>query len=158
MTLVVTREPPVAADPSQRPFHNPTLWQHDKAMAITAAHNLEGPCSCSRDGSLHLPALVPCICDDALDEGKGPPGLPQQALGSVSILHAGRVDGDGQEEPKRVGQNVALAPCDLLARVIAGRVERSPPLRAPLALWLSRMAMVGLASRPAASRVSTYRA
>jgi hypothetical protein len=33
-----------------------------------------------------------------------------------------------------------------------------PPLRAPLAVWLSMMAVVGLASRPACSRASTYKA
>ena len=98
---------------------------------------------------------VPCISDDTLDEGKGPARLPQQCLCSVSILHTGRVDRDGQEQTERVGQDVALAACDLLARIKARRVERSPPLRAPLALWLSRMAVVGLASRPACSRVST---
>lgn len=42
----------------------------------------------------------------------------------------------------------------LLAGVVAGRVEQSP-LRAPLAVWLSMVAVVGLASRPAASRTST---
>src|SRR5918993_2498013 len=65
---------------------------------------------------------------------------------------------DRQEQAQRVGQDVALAACDLLARVIPRRVERGPPLRAPLAVWLSMMAVVGLASRPAVSRVSTYRA
>jgi hypothetical protein len=30
---------------------------------------------------------------------------------------------DAEEEPERIRQNVALAACDLLARVIARRVE-----------------------------------
>ena len=127
-------------------------------MAITASHDLEGPCACPGYGTFHLAALVPRITNDTLDEREGPPCLPQQRLGSVSILHAGGVNAHRQEQAQRVGQNVALAACDLLARIIAGRVERSPPLRAPLALWLSMMAVVGLASRPACSRVSTYKA
>ena len=127
-------------------------------MAVAAAHNLERPRARPGHGGFHLAALVSCITDDTLDEGKGPTCLPQQGLSPVSILHAGGVDGDGQEQPKRVGQDVTLATGDLLARIIAGRVERGPPLTAPLVVWLSRMAVVGLASRPAISRVSTYRA
>jgi hypothetical protein len=127
-------------------------------VAVAAAHNLERPRARPRHDGFHLAALVACISDDTLDERKGSSCLPQQGLSPVSILHAGGVDGDGQEQPERVGQDVTLATGDLLARVIAGRVERGPPLRAPLALWLSMMAVVGLASRPAVSRTSTYRA
>jgi len=127
-------------------------------VTVAAGHDLERPCACPGYCSFHLAALVARIADDTLDEGKGPPRLPQQRLGSVSILHAGRVDGDGQKQAQRVGQDVALAASDFLARIIPGRIERSPPLRAPLAVWLSMIAVVGLASRPACSRVSTYKA
>ena len=119
MTLIVPRQSPVSADPGECPLHNPTLWQHDEAVPITAAHDLEGPCPCSRDSSFHLAALVPCICDDALDEGKGSSGLPQERLGSVSILHARWMNSDGQKQAERVGQDVTLAASDLLARVEA---------------------------------------
>jgi hypothetical protein len=50
---------------------------------------------------------------------------------------------------------VALAAQHLLARVDARRIKRGTPFGAPLALWLSMMAVVGLASRPACSRTST---
>ena len=127
-------------------------------MAVAAAHDLEHPSAGPGDGGFHLAAPIACIADDALDEGEGPSGLAQQGLGPVPILHARGMNDDSEEEPKRVGQDVALAANDLLARVIPGRVERSPPLMAPLAVWLSMMAVVGLASRPAFSRTSTYSA
>jgi hypothetical protein len=158
MPLVVASKSPVAADPGERPFNNPTLREHHKAVPVAAAHDLERPPARPGHDGLHLAALIARIPDDALDEGKGSSCLPQQGLSPVSILHAGGVDGDGQEQPERVGQDVTLATGDLLARIIAGRVERGPPLTAPLVVWLSRMAVVGLASRPAISRVSTYRA
>ena len=158
MPLVVASKSPVSADPGERPFNNPTLREHHKAVPVAAAHDLERPGASPSHGGFHLAALVARIPDDALDEGETPSGLPQQGLSPVSILHAGGVDGDGQEQPERVGQDVTLATGDLLARVIPGRVERGPPLRAPLALWLSMMAVVGLASRPAVSRTSTYKA
>lgn len=119
VTLVVTREPPVPADPCKRPLHDPTLWQHDEAMPITAAHDLERPRACPGYGGLHLAALVPRITNDALDEGEGSSGFSQQGFCSVAILNAGRVDGHGQQQAQRIGQDVALAASDLLARIIA---------------------------------------
>ena len=65
------------------------------------------------------------------------------------------MDADGQQKAERIRQDVAFAAQHLLASVIAGRVERGPPLTAPLALWLSMIAVVGLASRPAFSRTWT---
>jgi len=127
-------------------------------VRATTAYDLKRPRAGPRYSGLHLAPLVPGVADDAFNEREGAPGLLQQRLGSIAVLHAGRVNGDGQQQAQRVGQDVALTANDLLARVIAGRVERSPPLRAPLALWLSMIAVVGLASRPACSRVSTYRA
>ena len=41
---------------------------------------------------------------------------------------------DAQQEAERVDQDVPLAAEDLLARIIALRIERSPPFGAPLAL------------------------
>jgi hypothetical protein len=41
---------------------------------------------------------------------------------------------------------------DLLARIVAMRVDASPPFSALFTLWLSMMAAVGLASRCACSR------
>jgi hypothetical protein len=59
-----------------------------------------------------------------------------------------------QEEAKGIDEDVALAPFDLLARVVARGVERGP-FTAPLALCASMMATLGLASRPACSRAAT---
>ena len=155
MTLVVTRKATAAADPGQGPLNDPSLREDDKPVPVTATHDLEFPCAGSGDDGLHLATLIACVGDDALDERKTLSSLPQQRLGPVSILHAGRMDTDGQEQAQRVGQDVALAAQDLLARVIAGRVKRGPPLTTPFALWRSMMAVVGLASRPSVSRTST---
>jgi hypothetical protein len=62
---------------------------------------------------------------------------------------------DREQQAERIGQQVALAARDLLGRVVAGRVERSAPFCAALAVWLSMMAVVGLAARPASSRAAT---
>ena len=126
-----------------------------KMSGPLTADDLEHPRAGPRDSSGHFPALIARVSDDAFEKGKAPSRLSQQSLGSVSILHAGGMDVDGQQQSECVGQDVALAADHLLARVIPGRVKRGPPLRAPLALWLSMIAVVGLASRPAFSRTST---
>jgi hypothetical protein len=53
-----------------------------------------------------------------------------------------------------VDENVPLLALDLLARIVARRVDARPPFSALLTLWLSMIAAVGEASRPALSRHS----
>jgi hypothetical protein len=131
------------------------LGQHDKAVSVAAAHDLDLPSACAGRGSRHLGTLVAGIADDALDERKQPSRLAQQGFRAVAVLHAGRMHHDTEQQPQRIGQDVALAPDDLLARVITGRIKRRAPFCAPFAVWLSMMAVVGLASRPACSRTAT---
>ena len=155
MPLEIAGQPPVAADPSDGALHDPALWQHDEAMPVAAADDLHGPCAGASDGGGHLRPLIPCVTDDALDEGEKPACLPQQRLGAVTVLHAGGMHDHREQQAEGVGQQVALAPDDLLARVVAGRIERSAPFCAASVVWLSMIAVVGLASRPACSRAAT---
>ena len=106
-------------------------------------------------GGGHLRPLIACVADDALDEGKQPARLPQQRFGAVPVLHVGGMDDHREQHADGVGQQVTLAPDDFLARVVAGRIERRAPFCAPFAVWLSMIAVVGLASRPACSRTAT---
>ena len=103
-------------------------------MPVTAAHDLQLPDTGSGHERLHFPSLVARIRDDALQKGKAPARLSQQGLGPIPVLNARGMHGDGQQQPERVGHDVALAAQHLLARVIAGRVERGPPLGAPFAV------------------------
>ncbi len=86
--LVVTSQPAVAADPGQRPLDNPTLREHDEAVLVAAAHDLERPWARPSQSGFHLAALIPCISDDALDEREGAARLLQEGFCSISILHA----------------------------------------------------------------------
>ena len=52
-----------------------------------------------------------------------------------------------EQQPQRIYEKVALLAFDLLARIIAMRIDTEPPFSALLTLWLSMMAAVGLASR-----------
>ena len=100
-------------------------------------------------------ATVAAIGEDGLDEGERTARGSKQLAGAVAILHVGGMDDDAQQQAECIDEDVALAPRDLLARIEALRVERSPPFCAPLALWLSITAADGLASRPSRSRTAT---
>ena len=160
MSLVVARETPVAADPGECAFHDPALGQYDKTANIAALHDLEFPGTRACHERAHLGSGVAAIGDDAFDERKAPPRLPKQRFGAVAVLDIGGMDIDGmdidvQQQALRVDEDVALAAEDLLPGIEAGRTKRAPPFTAPLALWASRIAVVGLASRPARSRFAT---
>src|SRR5271165_7337421 len=49
------------------------------------------------------------------------------------------------QQPLGIDEDVPLLALDLLARIVAGRIDASPPFSALLTLWLSMMAAVGLA-------------
>ncbi len=155
MTFVIAGEPTATADPGEGTLHDPAFWEHDEAVPVAAADDLEFPWASAGDGGFHLAPLITRVADDALDKGEAPSSLLEQQLCPIPVLHAGRVDVDRQQQAERVGQDMALAANHLLAGIVAGRVERSPPLTAPFAVWLSMIAVVGLASRPAFSRTST---
>jgi hypothetical protein len=64
------------------------------------------------------------------------------------------MDRYAQQKAERIDEDMALATRDLLARIEALRVKQGPPFCAPLTLWLSMIAVVGLAYR---SRLLAYR-
>ena len=125
-------------------------------MQCRSLDDLERPAAGSRGSGSHFRALIAAVGEDALDEGKqATRSSVEHQRSAVAILDIGGMNGDAQQEAERIDEDVPLAALDLLARVVALRIERSPPFCAPLALWLSMIAAVGLASRPACSRTAT---
>ena len=152
----VARQAAATADPGERSFDDPAFRKNLEALGgIGALDDLDLPFARFGDGVGHPWSLIAAIGIDALDEGKAAAGFAQHGARAVAVLDVRGMDGDAQQQAERVDQNVALAALDLFARVVARRIERGPPFTAPLALWLSMMAAVGLASRPALSRVAT---
>ena len=82
----------------------------------------------------------------------------KQQYAPVTVLDIGRMNDGVEQQTKRVYKDMALLALDLLARVIAMRIDVRPPFSALFTLWLSMMAAVGLASRSPCSRHSTYSA
>ena len=155
MTLEVTSQAAIAADPGEAALDHPALWQDDEAVKLGALHDLEFPHPGLGDGEGGLLALIAGVSEDALDEREQAPRLAQQHDRAVAILDIGGMDHDVQQEAERVDEDVALAARCLLARIVARWIERDPPFEAPRAVWLSRIAAVGLASRLWRSRSRT---
>ena len=156
VALEVAREASIAADPRQGSFDDPTFGQNDEAVQLVALDDLQLPGAALCDGARRLHALIARIGEDALDEREeAARALVENKLRAIAILHVGRMHDDIQQEAERVDENMPFAARDLLARIEALRVERGAPFWAALALWLSMIAAVGLASLPSRSRVAT---
>jgi hypothetical protein len=158
VTFEVLGETTAVANLGEGSFDDPALGQDNKAVEIGALDDVQPPRTGLGDGLGHFRPLVAAISVDALDEGEGAASLSQHDSGAVTVLNIGGMNDYDQQEAKGVDEDVALAPFDLLARVVTRGIERGPPFTAPLALCASMMATLGLASRPACSRAATYSA
>jgi hypothetical protein len=74
---------------------------------------------------------------------------------TIAVLNVRCMDDGLEQQAFGVDQDMTLLAPDLLAAVIARRVNAAPPFSALLTLWLSMIAALGLASRPANSRHAT---
>ncbi len=72
---------------------------------------------------------------------------------AMAVLDASRVDVDGEDQAEGIDEEMALLALDLLARVIARRVDARPPFSAPFTLWLSITPALGEAAWLSSSRI-----
>ena len=127
VTLEITGQASVAADPGKGALDDPAFWQDDEAVRIAALDDLQAPGAGPGDELGHLRPLIAGVGKDAFDEREGSPRRAQHLARTVTILQVGRVDGDAQQEAQRIDQDMALAAGDLLARIEVLRVERGAP-------------------------------
>ena len=158
LVLEVLGEPAAAPEPREGPLHDPALGQRHEARAVAALGDLQPPAAGLGDRRGGRLALVGPVGEDHLDEREQPARGAQERQGAVPVLDAGGRDGGAQQQAQRVDEDVALLALDLLARVIALRIDTRAPFSAPFTLWLSMIATVGLASLPACSRAWTNEA
>ena len=98
--------------------------------------------------------------------GKGSPEIsgialiraPKMGVGNydenaaVAILHVSAMNKGVKQQAYRVDENMPFLAFDLLARIIAVRINAAPPFSPAFKLRPSMTAAAGLASRPANSR------
>ena len=95
-----------------------------------------------------LVAGIAAIGEDMAQPWEAIPDGFEHIDGPIPVLDIGGMDEDEDEVAAGIGQDVALATLDLLARIIAA----NPPLSVVLTLWLSITPALGEASRPSTSR------
>ena len=97
-------------------------------MQLVTLDDLQGPDAGLGDGCGQRRSLVAGIGEDALDERVAAARAPiEDEPCAIAILHIGRMDDDVQQEAERVDEDVPLVALDLLARIVALRVERAVP-------------------------------
>ncbi len=150
--LPVLGEPPAAAEPGEGPLDHPAPGQNDEPDLI-------GRLADDLDDDIRRPGdplvVVGAVGEDAPDAREQGAGGLQQRAAAVPVLDGGGVDPRLQQQAERIGQDMTLLAPDLLAGVIAMRVDARPPFSALFTLWLSMMAAVGPGSRPSCSRQAT---
>ena len=104
---------------------------------------------------LEMRSLVASIGEELLQERIHSEQGSKQQNATVAILDIGAMNDGVEQQTQRIYENMALLAFDLLARIIAMRIDAGPPFSALFTLWLSMMAAVGLASRSPCSRHST---
>ena len=118
----VLGEAAVAAEPRQRPFYDPTAGQDFEALGgIGSLDDLDGPFADAAQGFAQLVAGIATIGEQVPEPREPVDDFSEQQRCPVTILDIGRVDQGVDEVALGVGQDMALAALDLLARIIATR-------------------------------------
>ena len=97
-------------------------------MRVAALDDLDRPATGVGNNPRHLGSLIAGIGEDALDEGEEAAGASiENQPRPVAVLNVGGMNDNVQQEAERIDKDMALAPGDLLARIIPLRVKRRAP-------------------------------
>jgi hypothetical protein len=125
--LIVLAQPPVTIEPAQRALHNPAFGAYHEALGNSRSLDdvqPHGPMEPQRLDPGYQLAGLGLIGPDHAQARKFVPEDRKDGLRTVTVLHPGRGDDDGQEQPERVDEEMALAPLDLFVGIKAP----APPL------------------------------
>jgi len=96
--------------------------------------------------------LITAIGKKFLQEREHSEQCPENQHPAVAVLNVRRMHHGVEHKAYRINEDRSFLALDLLARVVAVRVNFGPPFSALFTLWLSITPAVGLASRPIFSR------
>lgn len=147
-------QPPASSQPSKCSFDHPSARDDFEALRLIGALDDFG--DQERQNlllrRLEFRSLIAAVGEELAQKRVQSEQCRQHQLAAVAILNIGGMDNRMQQQAYRIDENMALLALDLFPRVVAVRIDASPPFSAPLTLWLSMTQAVGLASRPIASR------
>jgi hypothetical protein len=151
-----TRNSRYSSQPSEGALDDPAFWQNLEADRVVGAlDDFQVPGAKDLHGGGRDRSLIAAIGEDPLDEREQTTHGFEHEQAAIAILDVRWMNHDLQGKTQRVDQDVSLLSFDFLPRVVAAGVDPRPPFSAPLTLWLSMIAAVGLASLPDCSRTAT---
>jgi hypothetical protein len=129
IALEISGETTEATDPGDCSFDDPSFRQHLEADCIVGSlDDVDQPGTRSSSSGSRFRTLVAAVGIDAFDKGKqAARATVEDQRNAVAILDVGGMNGDAQQEAERVDQDMPLATRNLLARIVALRIERRPP-------------------------------
>ena len=155
-TFPILGEPSAAAEPGEGSFNDPAFGQDDEALGLIGAlddFDVHARQNVAKT-VLEAGALISAIGIELQQKGIEAEQGGHEKHAAIAILDVRGMHDGMHQEALRIDENMPLLAFDLLARIVAMRVVR-PPFSALFTLWLSMIAAVGEASRPALSRHST---
>lgn len=116
--FVVAHEAAVLDDPGEGALDDPSAAEHLEALGTgSPAHDLNDD-MCLVLRPFDQPAGISAIGESMFDEGVASTGGLEYGLAAITVLDASGMDLDREQPAVGVGQDMALAPFDLLARVV----------------------------------------
>lgn len=120
--LPILREPVASSEPSKGALDDPASWQNLEAFRrLGAFDDIQGPAPFPPERSAEFGSGMAAIGEDMAQPGEAMTDGFQKGWRAVPILNVGGVDDHEQHIAQRVGEDMALAALDLLARVVASR-------------------------------------
>src|SRR6266436_2328233 len=121
--FIITNQPTMLHKPAKGPFDNPafeqdaepalSFWPRDDLQAQGAGFAMTG------DPSGEIGAVVALVGKEATQPTKTGQRLAQKTARAFTLGHIGRSDGNGQQQPQRVDQDMALDPLGFLGCIVA---------------------------------------
>lgn len=122
--FVVLAETTMASEPAERTLNDPTPRKNLEAFDVVGSfdnlHSEPVALAQTADPFQKL-ASISTVCPDEPQSQECVPDQGQDELGPVAVLSVGRMDNGDQHEPEDIYEQMALAPIDLLARIVAMR-------------------------------------
>ena len=151
--FIIFAEPTIAAQPGEGPLDDPAMRQHLETNGLLATpDDFQFPAGDLLNPLLQL-AGVAGIGPDQLQSRTLPANLRDDLLCPVAILNVGRVNHHADDQSQGIDDKMAFASFNFLASVIAAL---GPPFSPVLVDWLSRIAALGVGSRPCSSRSRSW--
>lgn len=133
--LPVLGQAAAAVEPADGALDDPSLGQHDELVQLGSLDDLDVDVPAgSSQPLLEYRPLVAAVGVELQQEREQPEQRAHQQYTAVTVLHVCRMDDGVQQETLGIYEKVALLSLDLLAGIIARRVDREPPFSALLTL------------------------